>query len=174
MLVLNIIVIVAMVVVFFIKLRKNNNGCRGILNVFISLGSIYVILWHKILSMYGILLFCTGHEMRLKIMTERKEILLRNYHMLDTICHIFFHLHYHLILMWTLQNKHYSHFSEEKSKAQKDCRIFLRLLTWKQDFHGHNLDFAITTNQSQSNHLISDQHLLFSLILFRTLTPTII
>lgn len=68
----NIIVIVAMVVVFFIKLRKNNNGCRGILNVFISLGSIYVILWHKILSMCGILLFCTGHEMKLKIMTGRK------------------------------------------------------------------------------------------------------
>lgn len=38
--------------------------------------------------------------MRLKIMKEMKEILLRNYHMLDPICHVFFlHLHYHLILM---------------------------------------------------------------------------
>lgn len=51
--------------------------------------------------MYGIVLFRSGQEMRLKTIKEGKEILLRTYHMLGTMSCIL-HLSYHLILMTTL------------------------------------------------------------------------
>lgn len=66
--------------------------------------------------MYGIVLFRSGQEMRLKTIKERKEILLRTYHMLGTMSCIFtfiisFNPHDNFV-------RHYSHFAEEKSKAQ--------------------------------------------------------
>lgn len=98
--------------------------------------------------MDGILLFCSGQEMRLEIIKERKEIFLRTYHMRGTLSCIL-HLWYHLILMATLSNRHYPHFAG-KSKALfvtlSDCEIFPWLVTRKYHVDGHNPYFAIIIN----------------------------